>query len=283
MPRKTAKKTGNNAGCLIWLIVMLIILVMFIANWNKIQETMRNTGFDTIVNLPVTSPQEKPGSGHAAQGTGTAPADASHNTQEPANGIENESSTNESQNPLPSEPSTTISKGTAPGNNSPANTESSNETKPGSTVPTGPVEQLKKTRVVSLYFIKVEEDGTIVRREVKRTIEVSDSPLTDALNALLRGPGPDELANNLISLIPPGTKLLSVQVRGSTAIINVSEEFMYNRYGVEGYAGQLKQIVYTATSFSTVKDVQILIEGQRYEYLGGEGVYIGKPISRSSL
>jgi len=58
---------------------------------------------------------------------------------------------------------------------------------------------------------------------------------------------------------------------------------MYNRYGIEGYAGQLKQIVYTATNFSTVKDVQILIEGQPRDYLGGDGVYIGKPLSRASF
>jgi len=29
--------------------------------------------------------------------------------------------------------------------------------------------------------------------------------------------------------------------------------------------------------------VQIIIEGQKKDYLGGEGVYIGKPLSRASL
>ena len=56
-----------------------------------------------------------------------------------------------------------------------------------------------------------------------------------------------------------------------------------NRKHVEGYAGQLKQIVYTATMYPTVKDVQILIDGQKREYLGGDGVYIGKPLSRASF
>jgi spore germination protein GerM len=58
---------------------------------------------------------------------------------------------------------------------------------------------------------------------------------------------------------------------------------MINRYGIEGYAAQLKQIVYTATGYATVKDVQFLIEGEKREYLGGEGVYIGKPLSRASF
>ena len=269
MPGKSTKKTSNNAGCLIWLVALLIVLLLFVLNWNKIQETVVSTGFDKVIKLPLIKQQEKPDAG-----TGVAQDVASQTESKSENVMQEQPVTEPSgsgQKPV-SQPDA-IGKQNQP----------VQETKPAVTLPTGPVEQLKKTRVVSLYFIRVEDDGTIVRHEIKRTIEVSDSPLTDALNALLRGPGPDELANNLITLIPPGTKLLSVQVRGSTAIINFSEEFMYNRYGVEGYAGQLKQVVYTATSFPTVKDVQILIEGKRYEYLGGEGVYIGKPISRSSL
>ena len=122
-----------------------------------------------------------------------------------------------------------------------------------------------------------------MRQEVKRPVAVSDSPLLDSLAALLKGPSEDEIRKKLISLVPMGTKLLSAQVRGSTAFLNFNEAFMYNHYGIEGYAGQLKQVVYTATSFPTVQDVQILIEGEKHDYLGGEGVYIGRPLSRNSF
>jgi len=131
--------------------------------------------------------------------------------------------------------------------------------------------------------VRIDDDGVIVRQEVKRQLPVSDSPLTDALGALLSGPNEDELRRRLVSLVPQGTKLLSAKVRGSTAFLNFNEAFMYNHYGIEGYAGQLKQIVYTATNFPTVQDVQFLIEGEKHDYLGGEGVYIGKPLSRSSF
>jgi germination protein M len=77
--------------------------------------------------------------------------------------------------------------------------------------------------------------------------------------------------------------LISAYVRDGTAFLNFNEAFMYNKYGIEGYAGQLRQIVYSATAFSTVRDVQILIEGRVVDYLGGEGVYIGKPLSRTSF
>jgi len=118
---------------------------------------------------------------------------------------------------------------------------------------------------------------------VKRQVAISDSPLLDSLAALLQGPTEGELRRSLISLVPQGTRLLSAQVRGSTAYLNFNEAFMYNHYGIEGYAGQLKQIVYTSTAFPTVQDVQILIEGEKHDYLGGEGVYIGRPLSRNSF
>ncbi len=131
--------------------------------------------------------------------------------------------------------------------------------------------------------MKVEDDGSIVRHEIKRSIPQSDSPLTDALNLLMRGPTTDELARGFVSLIPQGSKILSVTMRGSTALINFNEAFMFNSLGIEGYAGQLKQIVWTATAFNTVHDVQILIEGKKIDYMGGEGVYIGLPLSRNSF
>ena len=106
--------------------------------------------------------------------------------------------------------------------------------------------------------------------------------MTDVLQALIAGPNENERQRGLISLIPPGTKILSASIRGNTAYISFSEEFQYNTYGVEGYAGQLRQIVFTATEFPNVRDVQILIEGRRIDYLG-EGIWIGSPLNREMM
>jgi spore germination protein GerM len=83
-------------------------------------------------------------------------------------------------------------------------------------------------------------------------------------------------------MIPPGSRLLSVTIRGETAYISFSEEFQFNTYGAEGYASALRQVVWSVTEFSNIKDVQILIEGRRVDYLG-EGIWIGSPVSRESL
>jgi spore germination protein GerM len=106
--------------------------------------------------------------------------------------------------------------------------------------------------------------------------------MVDSLRALLGGPSAEEQRRGMVSLIPKGVRILNATVRGSTAYISFSEEFQYNTYGVEGYVAQLRQIIWTATEFSNVKDVQILIEGNRVDYLG-EGIWIGSPLGRESL
>jgi spore germination protein GerM len=130
--------------------------------------------------------------------------------------------------------------------------------------------------------MQVDSDGRVLRTRASRALKVSDTPMTDALQALIGGPSPEERQRGLVSFIPPETELLSVMVRGSTAYINLNEEFQFSTFGVEGYAAQLRQIVWTATEFPSVKDVQILIEGKRVDYLG-ESILIGSPISRDML
>jgi spore germination protein GerM len=102
------------------------------------------------------------------------------------------------------------------------------------------------------------------------------------MQMLIKGPNADEQGKGLVSLIPADTEILSVIIRGETAYIDMSEEFQYNGHGVEGYAAQLHQIVWTATEFSSVKNVQLLIEGRRIDWLG-EGIWIGSPLNRTSL
>jgi len=134
----------------------------------------------------------------------------------------------------------------------------------------------------SLYLMKVDNAGSVFWTKVKRNLPASDSPLQDALESLIRGPSAEEEKQGLISLIPKNAKILNATVRGNTAYISFSEDFLFNTYGTEGYASQRRQIVLTATEFSNVKDVQILIDGKRIDYLG-EAVWIGSPVSRTML
>ena len=134
----------------------------------------------------------------------------------------------------------------------------------------------------AIYFIRVDGDGSVLRVRADRRLPVSDSPLRDAIQALIAGPNAEEGQRGFITLIPEGTRLLSVVIRGDTAYINFNEEFQYNIYGPEGYRGQLRQLIFTATEFANINDVQILIEGSRVDYIG-ESFWIGSPLSRDML
>lgn len=135
-----------------------------------------------------------------------------------------------------------------------------------------------------LCFIEIDGDGSINRKLVKRSVPKTDSPLTTAIKAVLAGPDTTKTEErNCISLVPEGTRLLGARVSGGVAYLDFNDSFEFNTNGVEGYNSQLMQLVYTATSFSTVNSVQFLIEGQKKDYLGSEGQWIGSPLSRTSF
>ncbi|OJF75850.1 MAG: hypothetical protein BKP49_10345 [Treponema sp. CETP13] len=131
-----------------------------------------------------------------------------------------------------------------------------------------------------LCFIVIEANGSLTRKDAIRKIPKTGMPLTAALNDLLEGPSYDESKKGYISLIPDGTRLISASIKDGVSRINFSSEFLYNKYGVDGFRGQLMQIVYTATEFSTIDSVQILIDGEKTDFLGGEGIWIGSPLTR---
>jgi hypothetical protein len=290
--KRNDRQRGSNAGTIFWLAAIIVILFVFALNWNKIQATLASTNFHEVVktqtgagkskaapSIPQEAPKGSfeggPGSPSAAQpGTQVpeAPPSAPQTAQKPPSQSEPKSAQPPDAQGSQAKPA---GKPQVPAGGA-------------QVIPVAPnapaaASQVSKSRNASLFFVRVDDDGVIVHLEVKRQVAVSDSPLLDSMSALLSGPSEDEIRKKLITLVPQGTKLLSAQVRGSTAYLNFNEAFMYNHYGIEGYAGQLKQVVYTATAFPNVQDVQILIEGAKRDYLGGEGVYIGRPLSRNSF
>lgn len=137
---------------------------------------------------------------------------------------------------------------------------------------------------LQLCFVIIDGDGSVTKKIIKRTVDKNDSPLVTAINELIKGPDSKKSTEkNCMSLIPAGTKLLSAKVQNGIAYLSFNEAFEINPYGVEGYINQLMQVVYTATSFSTVNSVQFLIEGEKVDYLGSEGQWIGTPLSRNSF
>jgi spore germination protein GerM len=140
-----------------------------------------------------------------------------------------------------------------------------------------------RTRQARLFYLSVSSDGTIHLKGVVRPVQYTDAPLTATLEALLKGPTAAEVNQGLITMISPDTHLRRLYVKDDTAYLDFNEAFRFNALGKEGLIAQLQQIVYSATEFSNVEQVQFLIEGNVTEYLGPEGLFIGKPLSRESF
>lgn len=290
--RKDPQKNNNSQerkhrglGCLFWIAFILLIISLFLINKPIIEKNLgtflepfkKNINTDSPLSPPDVSGEEGAAPAKPAEPlspVAESPTTTGNDVVEPrplAPAAEKPAPPSaEPAAPRPEEPSTTPTPKPAP----------VKEKEPSVSKPEQPSVQ---TRERTLWLVRLDADGTLVRSKTTRKLPASESPLTDTLNTLLEGPLPAESAKGLGTLIPSDTVLLSVIVRGSTAYINLSESFQFNTYGIEGYAAQLKQIVWTATEFPSVKDVQILIEGRRVDYLGSEGIFIGSPLSRESL
>ena len=264
--KKSSKKKNSTlfaAACV--LLGLLVILVVFLVKKDQIFTNLKETAFFDKVfgSTPTAIEKHEPAE---PKKTETIPLKNDEvtikiETEEPA--------------PAPAKPAEEVKPVEQSAKSEPAKTEE----KPKKETPA-----VTGTTELQLCFVNIDGDGSVARQVIKRTVPKSDSPLTTSINLLLQGPDTTKAAErNLMSLIPPGTKLLSAKVQNGVAYLNFNENFEINTYGVEGYIHQLEQIVFTATSFSTVSSVQFLIDGEKRDYLGSEGVVIATPLSRSSF
>jgi hypothetical protein len=291
VPGKKKKTQGLSVAIVFWLAFFIIVAGFFFIN----RETIKKNS-DILVRLVLpkeavgesAEPAEVRRGAPGDDGNGTSPAAGPSRPAEPARPPSGAAKPAAEENTRPAPPPEAPVQPAKPAQPASGDSPAGKSVQPPETKPAAqpaqPARPAKaaETRERSVYFTQVDKDGTILRTKVSRKIAVSDSPMLDSLNALLFGPTTEEHGRGLMSLIPKGTRILSATVRGDTAYISFSEDFQYNTYGVEGYAAQLKQIVWTVTEFPNIKDVQILIEGRRVDYLG-EGIWIGSPVNRDSI
>lgn len=130
---------------------------------------------------------------------------------------------------------------------------------------------IEEKSTINIFFFKGE---SLVA--VEKPILATEAPLNEALRMLLAGPG----QKGLVSLIPKGTKILSIKQKNKLAIINFNSKLANYGGGAAQVQGLVAQIVYTATDIPGVDKVQILINGKKKLVLGGEGLMINQPLSR---
>lgn len=146
---------------------------------------------------------------------------------------------------------------------------------PSVTPPTAlnPIEQ-------SVQIYLVQDAGTEFQlASVPVTVQAAEQPeavLTAAFDRLLNQP-PNGAS---FSAIPPGTQVLNVEVKQNGIAVNLSPEFTSGG-GSSSMTSRLGQVVYTATTLDPNASVWISVGGEPLEVLGGEGLEIPQPITRS--
>jgi hypothetical protein len=80
---------------------------------------------------------------------------------------------------------------------------------------------------------------------------------------------------------PPGTRVRSVAINGSTAVVDLSKDVTSGSGGSFEENGEFKGLVYTLTGIPSINAVQITIEGQTVETLPGGHLELDAPLRRS--
>ncbi len=245
-----SKGPKASLGCLFWIAIILLVVVLFLFNQNAIMDVIKR--FQNADGKPpqitLTSPAPPEGG-----------RDLLPKADTPVSSV----------SPSPSPTPSPVRDG-----------EVKKPVVTASPTPSPSLTPRSNTRTSLIYFIS--RNGNELK-SVKREVVHQNAPLTETLRALLKGPSSTETNASLMSLIPIHSRLQDVSVRGDTAYVSFSEEFRFNEYGVPGLQDQVKQIVYTATEFPNVAQVQFLIDGKKVNYLAQEGVFIGSPLSRKSF
>ncbi len=129
---------------------------------------------------------------------------------------------------------------------------------------------------VKLYLLR-DEHLAIAHRDAP-----GPAVLQEALAELLAGPTADELAAGLTSEVPPGTELLDVALGDGVATVDLSTDFESGG-GSLSMTARVAQVVFTATQFDNIDQVRFLMDGAPIEFLGGEGLVLTDPQTRSAV
>jgi len=84
----------------------------------------------------------------------------------------------------------------------------------------------------------------------------------------------------MTTAIPSGTTFLGLDIDDGVATVDLSLEYASGG-GSLSMLMRLAQVVFTLTQFPTVDGVRFMLDGEPIDVLGGEGVIIDHPMTRS--
>ncbi|WP_300347471.1 GerMN domain-containing protein [Clostridium sp.] len=131
---------------------------------------------------------------------------------------------------------------------------------------------------ISLYFDGTKNEAHPKVEEQKIQVNGEEIVGQYLIQALIQGPSQK---GSLAPILPKNTKLLSFDMKDDIAIINLSKEAVVNMSLAKEEA-TLKGIIATITQIPSIKKVNILIENQMINSLGGN-FDISKPFTKEEV
>lgn len=122
-------------------------------------------------------------------------------------------------------------------------------------------EQMRQTKVI-LYFANAETGELETEIKIVDANTLIKNPYKQLVELLIKGPQ----SSNLKKIIPEGTLLHDVTLENSSAIVNVSNEFL-NFENEEQKLKIINSIVNTLTNLKEVDSIRFLINGEANEKL----------------
>ncbi len=131
----------------------------------------------------------------------------------------------------------------------------------------------------NIFLVKFDKrDESMSLMPVKRRVS-AQSPLSETLNELIRGPNQSERKKGLLTAVPEDLKIRSISVNGRNAVLDFNGSIEENADG-QILLTRIDQLVYTATQFEGIDGVIIKVNGKQKKFLGGEGLSVSGPIRR---
>ncbi|PZO40337.1 MAG: spore germination protein [Shackletoniella antarctica] len=133
-----------------------------------------------------------------------------------------------------------------------------------------------------VYWLK--DDGTSFELVAQSVSVAADASPSDRVAAvfgnLLSKPG--DPSQEAFTTIPEQTQLLSASVEADGVHVDLSGDFETGG-GSAAMIGRLGQVLYTATAFDPAAPVWLSVEGKPLTLLGGEGLEVSQPMTRSDF
>ena len=152
--------------------------------------------------------------------------------------------------------------------------------------PVPPADLEENELTLTLYFTDNQAADAMVGGQfgfvmpVTRNIMPSGDPLTAAIEELIAGPGQTDV--NAGRTVPETAVVESINLSQGTAVLNFNRNFASDHPGgVLGTQITVESLVYTATEFTAVDRVQVLVEGN--PWADGYGFVWNMPIDRAGI